>query len=533
MATAIFTTGKQGHGKTASRCASFLLDVWLKSPGDYVHFSNFPINFEGLINEAKKMGISEDTVRYRVRVIPEDILKKWMLEEYFTGPWDYFADFESEVVNGAHLAIDEAHQIIPRTTCVARRKKWRDYVSHIRHHGMSVEFLTQHPERMDTEIRKICSVNLCVVNQEDERDPLFGILMSDYYQLKAKLDGEWNPLIHEIESRCVNEKWKVTNKRRFYLTKRLFNCYNSFNQINGDKIGGQGKKREYELLSFWGLIFWFFKKNIFNFLFSKGVGLFILIIISIFGIPIIVKEMPQYLIKHVALDAKNKNNSNKKSSIIVNKEDVGIEQKIGEYIYEDGENQVKITADQIPLLLMESEKLKQKIIQLDEDNKLLIEKNSELVQNNVKITAMTVDQVWLNSGEILKVGDLTKFTEPIGKKLLEINYEKNYCNFDGNYIYFGLSNIKKSKGNISKVADISGSFEQIQPVGKNNNQEITINEDNIVGRRPNASRPISPVLKHTDRGLGGVVDGNRSKNYINSGGKSKNSGLVINSSETP
>lgn len=257
-ATVISTTGAPGTGKSYSRCARFLWDVWLPEEKG-VHWSNFPVNFEAF---EKKY----PDVRERVKVIPKDVLAAWAKGEG-DGPWNFF---KPEDLAGSHFALDECHLYLKRTGkgCQINAERWMLWLSDIRHYHCSVEFLSQDPHKVNKCIEVHSSVRILLVNSEDRRDPLFSIPLADWYELRASVSGTYETVIWQTEERRINGKWVQSNMERFTLDPAYFVLYNSYNntQAASDDEENVDVKclREFEKRGRAGLWFWFVRRNWFR-----------------------------------------------------------------------------------------------------------------------------------------------------------------------------------------------------------------------------------------------------------------------------
>jgi hypothetical protein len=254
------TTGPAGSGKTYVRCARFLVDEWLPERSG-VHYSNFPV-FRERVAEfvAKKLGKTADEYLDRIQIIPESVLNTWVSGQ--SGPWDYFKD---RCLDGCHIAIDECHNFCGAKSNHKIRQRWQAWLGEIRHQGATVEFLSQSPEKVAREIHYEAGLRLSLVNSEDRRDPFLGILLGDWYELRAGfITREYETTVWEVERRAVDGKWIEQNKRVFALDPFYFEFYDSFSTPvqGGHKATGQA--REFQKRTRRGLLWWFFKRNAFS-----------------------------------------------------------------------------------------------------------------------------------------------------------------------------------------------------------------------------------------------------------------------------
>lgn len=263
-ATVMSTTGAPGTGKTYYRCARFVIDWWLPEEKG-VHYSNFPINLDAL--QAKYPEAVE-----RVHVIPEEELKAWMDFESGRGPWTYFNGVD---IQGAHFALDECHLWLPRQGEGSQKnaKRWGDWLREIRHSQCTVEFLTQDPGQVHKVVEMLAAVRLQLVNPEDQRDPIFGVQLGDWAELRAYFTGSYEVTIWQLEQRRVLEKWIHGETQRFTLDPYYFQFYDSYNSsIKSKKVDEDDeevkakptKLREFQKRSRLGFWWWFFKRNAFR-----------------------------------------------------------------------------------------------------------------------------------------------------------------------------------------------------------------------------------------------------------------------------
>lgn len=275
-ATTLLTTAPAGSGKSYVRCARFLVDEFLRET-DGVHISNFPIGlvpehhpfpptFEGetfidriaeTVARARKC--EAQTIKDRLEIIPEEVLETWRDEK--SGPWEYFADQD---LTGAHIALDEIHNYCGTKAKRETKGKWSKWLGEIRHRGATVELISQHESKIATEIKHEAGGLIQVVKKDDELDPLFGIHLGDWYELRAKfLTGKYTSCVAQIEKRDEAGKWKVNSVRRWWMTQNYFRFYDSHNAPqSGSGAGTSAPKKEFEKRSALGLIRWFVFRNL-------------------------------------------------------------------------------------------------------------------------------------------------------------------------------------------------------------------------------------------------------------------------------
>ncbi len=240
-ATAYLTVGDPGSGKSYCRCASFLTQIWLREKSG-LHYSNFPVKFD----EMQSYVGSSVVVADWVKVIPAEEMAKWRNPDSPAGPWSYFGEEHGRPLAGAHVAIDEAHHYLPKgdRALLDKRKKWREWVSMLRHMGASVEFLTQNPDALDPEVIKICGGRFRLESTEDDRDPFLNVKMYEWYNLRAAFTGRYTPVTWEFEELArINGKsrgWQIQGARRIRLTPDLYKVYDSYSKpVTGKGAHGE------------------------------------------------------------------------------------------------------------------------------------------------------------------------------------------------------------------------------------------------------------------------------------------------------
>jgi len=256
-ATVISTTGAPGTGKTYSRCARFLWDWWLPEEVG-VHWSNFPVNIEKFVS---KFSDAEE----RIRLIPREELAEWAKCDGVRGPWSFF---EGVNLQGAHIAIDECHNYLRRTGkgVIANSDRWQRWLGEIRHLGCTVEFLSQDPHKVHQIVEQHSAVRIQLVNSEDRRDPIFGCLLGDWYELRATLTGQYETVVWQLEERRLNGKWRQSGFERFTIQPEYFVLYDSFNTPQHGGVKAAGQSREFQKRGRIGLFAWFCKRNWWRFL---------------------------------------------------------------------------------------------------------------------------------------------------------------------------------------------------------------------------------------------------------------------------
>ena len=256
------TIGAVGVGKTYSRCANFLATEFIPNHHG-VHYSNFPINKEVLVDWChKKYKIDNDVLNSRIQIIPSDVVQGWMDGEMTFS--DYFDDKD---LQDAHIAIDEAHNFFPfANRDNLRVKQCVQFLGEIRHRGCTIELLTQNVGNLPVAIREKATKTIEIVSCESDYDIYFKIQNYYWYELRAAWLKEYCPKLCEITS-SQNSSGEVV-KRFYYRNKYFYKFYDSYSKPFAGGVKGTAPKHEFQKRSFLGLHWWFFTHNLYE-LFSR------------------------------------------------------------------------------------------------------------------------------------------------------------------------------------------------------------------------------------------------------------------------
>ncbi|MBS0211013.1 MAG: hypothetical protein JSS27_18875 [Planctomycetes bacterium] len=258
--TIIKTVGLPGAGKTFRRAALFLSKEFLPNATG-THWSNFPIKKQVIADYvAKRTGQEASTFFQRMKLIDQGALDSWAAGQ--SGPWDYFANVSLE---GAHIAIDEAHNFCGEKMSSDHLKRWQDWLGEIRHRGASIEFLTQHEDKMARCVKQHCALTLEIISGEDRRDPFFKISLRDWYELRAVVFGNYLAGGAQLEWRDVGGKKTLNHAHPYWLSPEFFEMYDSYSApVSGDASGAEPELHEFQRRSKLGVVWWFIRKNFFQ-----------------------------------------------------------------------------------------------------------------------------------------------------------------------------------------------------------------------------------------------------------------------------
>jgi hypothetical protein len=262
MAVTEFTSAPAGTGKTAMRGARFTAE-WLLPHTQLTLYTNFPLNVEAIADYVIQR--HPDMVRSRlidrIKFIPSDVLKSWSLGE--SGIEDYFGNID---LDGCRVAIDEVHTYVNAQTPGKIVQQWKTFLGTLRHRGCEFECLSQNESKVHKAIKDEAGERRCLFNSENKSDFLFGIKMEDWYELRAKLTGRYQPWIFETIHVEVLGKWREDENRRavYQLRPELFPLFDSYSAPHQGGNKAKGKVREYQQRSFAGLLLWFMRRNFFR-----------------------------------------------------------------------------------------------------------------------------------------------------------------------------------------------------------------------------------------------------------------------------
>lgn len=305
MAKAVIclTSAPPGSGKSYCRFARFVWDDWLPNCAPGVHWSNFPVRFEpwkdergnegsGLVALAsKRFKIAPEVVRERVRTIPEEVTRSWQDEEKIDGPWNYFKDLD---INGAHIAIDEAHSYFPQRGRPKHAKALMEWLAEIRHRGATVEFITQHPGQVCAELRRAAGEQIILTNLENEVEPFFGIRVGDWLEMLAGwFTGRYVSYVRQERLIQWGSGWKVAQSRAFSLDPWYFGLYDSYSAPVAGGSAGMGQQSPWQKFGRLRLLWWFYSRNAFQLSWRGVVAALMIWVLFLGGQKVLVEKFQQ------------------------------------------------------------------------------------------------------------------------------------------------------------------------------------------------------------------------------------------------
>lgn len=263
-----FTSAPAGSGKTYGRGVRFAVEEFLPyQTGNF--WSNYPLNVDAMVAHVCECHpkLDADEIRSRIRIIPTEVLKEWRTEK--STPADYFGQFTKDELWGSHIAIDEIHKFCNRHSHKDVVKKWQEWLGELRHDGVTFECLTQAEMKVLKSIRDEALLQRFMFNTENKPDPFFGILMGDWYELRAGfITGTYrSKVVESVQQECMGKMVPVPEMGRVYsLDPALFTLYDSYSGRDDAAAKDQrGRKHVFQSESKLGLIRWFLRRNFFRF----------------------------------------------------------------------------------------------------------------------------------------------------------------------------------------------------------------------------------------------------------------------------
>lgn len=266
---AMTTTGLMGVGKTFARVRYGVQDL-LKREGGGNWYTNFPLKVDRICEVcAERYDRPESEFRDRVRLIPPEVIRSWQHGE--SGPWDFF-DVDEEghkhpernnPLAGAHIAIDEAHTIVGKNQRTDAIKKWQDWISHIRHYGGKIEFVTQSRTDIHRDLLNRIGTRLCVVSLGEEPiEPrkVIGYKWDVWFQVLSKFmqrDCFW---YDERIAINVDGREQKHVAGTYLRDPDIYQFYDSYSQRDGS-AGDFRDKKVWETHSWPGLLLWIFTQR--------------------------------------------------------------------------------------------------------------------------------------------------------------------------------------------------------------------------------------------------------------------------------
>lgn len=273
------TFGVPGSGKTYSR-VKWLVDDFLLNNPTGLYITNIPINCEAVADYFCNLHrqYTKEQILSRLIIIPDDQLIFWEklnqidnkeLNTLTTATFPPTQFLQQYNLQGAHIAIDEFHKYFSKRGPKALKKLWNDWFAEIRKTGCVFEAITQSYGQMADEFLDKCGTRLELVNHADFRDPLFGIRLGDWYELRAGLIGKV-PVQRVSERETMQGtsasgrlSWVPTGKAQtFVLEPEYFSLYDSFH----NSTGTSGERKTPSQIYGKKIYIWFFRRNWINIL---------------------------------------------------------------------------------------------------------------------------------------------------------------------------------------------------------------------------------------------------------------------------
>jgi len=506
-ATVVCTFGPPGAHKTYVRCAEFLIK-WVRFERG-THYSNFPVDVDALAAYMlRKHKIPEATTRAKVHVFPREEFDRWRKAETVKridpsvevrGPWHYFKELGLEDLSGCHVAIDEAHIVLPKSGQVNTRRQWGDWLAEIRHAGCTIEFISQHIDRVDEDVQRMAEERIEISNLERRVEPLFRIPMASWYELRAAFSGRYTPCVVESYQRKHLGKWTVEYERRYYPNPDKYVLYNSYSAGQSDASTGTAGnvQHKFQELGDWGTVKWFCQNYWFNLL-RTGVLAVLLYHAIMIGVPWFLKGQREWFVGAMASQREDA-----QGGAGVFGQSRGMVASSVPGAVSDGPEVGEAAAVAFPLgetvatseyLALEAEKV-QAEAQVS-DLKTMVDDQAEYIYSLEEarsgLVLLTPEKiVWLD-GQETHIGETIEGTRYDGRELVVIDFEKRVAHLDdGSKLRLGgLRNNAAAGG---RFADVGGLLQSRGEAGDGNEGggDVGGTADAVGGR--DAHDVVSPV----------------------------------------
>ena len=226
----------------------------------------------------RRCGKPWEEVADRIELIEPEMLEAWTEDHqvprgmkpdnFIRSP---LLDFRERDLTGTLIILDEAHNFCATEHSRPKKLVWKKFCGEIRHMTGGtggIQFITQSPGKLAKQIIDEAGLRQALVDAEEERDPFFGIKLFYWYELRAKIVGEYSSAFVRVDIRDIDgKKTKHSNHQRVKREQWVFRLYDSYNApVSGGKAAGaSAAKRDWETRAWPSFLWWFVRKNGFNF----------------------------------------------------------------------------------------------------------------------------------------------------------------------------------------------------------------------------------------------------------------------------
>lgn len=494
--TTQFTTGLAGSGKSYRQCAFVLVNEWFRDPeAKGVHYSNFPVQFDawtdgngvqqpGLIALLAEKGIDEETVRRRVRVLPQSVDVEWqnigVKEGQERGPWDYFS--KEDDLSEWHIAIDECHHYCGQKSKPFVRARWQKWLGELRHAGATIEFLSQHEGKVANEIIQEAEVRYELVSSIHRRDVLFNVKFYDWYQLLAKFTGIYKPSFWRMEYRKVLKKWELQDSFPFWLHSELFGVYDSFSAPKDGGSKGTTGKHPYQKYSWFALVQWFLVENLFTFV-PRSFGL-LLLVVAFFNAHFLMGLYMDFMTgigKQQAAAPKKEEN---KPSMVAEFQQTAVQLDNAQLTPQQLQQAYKAQAEAMAI----------EVERLEQERQAAVKERQDLanqLQQAFSVAALTKDQVTFRAGFSYSVGETIDLGPYQGTSIAKVDYARRLCVLsDGRSLRMGFGVQEQKPKTIEQEPQL--------------HEPLRATSGARVATETNAARSASPISLNGGNADGGI-----------------------------
>jgi hypothetical protein len=193
--------------------------------------------------------VSEACPREVVKVSTDDVYG-WIVEG-------------KEIKGPGYLIIDEAHFVFPPGMPGEVRKAVKEWITLTRKRGIQIWLLTQFDSQLSPIVAKLADYERCCFTRANEPDPVFGLTVDDWNQIKAKITGSYTPVTWVEEFSAIGKSRVSLGIKPHLLSAKIYEWYDSYSVDSESDTGDLGVRPEetYEILGWRPLISGILKRN--------------------------------------------------------------------------------------------------------------------------------------------------------------------------------------------------------------------------------------------------------------------------------
>lgn len=181
-----------------------------------------------------------------------------------------------------YLILDEAHFLFGTGLPAAQGKAVKEWITLTRKRGIKIWLLTQGAEQLSRTVARLADFERLCYTRANEPDPVFGLTVDDWNQIKAKLTGKYTPVTWIEEFSAVGKTRRSLGHKPHVLSDKIYGWYDSYGVDNETDTGDLGVKeeQEYKILSWRDLILGILRRNWLYFLGSHVTKVLLIAVVA-------------------------------------------------------------------------------------------------------------------------------------------------------------------------------------------------------------------------------------------------------------